>query len=412
MNSVEIRDKKDIAIQRMNAIVSTCKSEVREMTEEEANEYNALKAEVEQLKQAFAELQAKLQGYEEDVQSVENEEEQPEEIQNNRNKTNTNKMEFRLIKAINDIANNRRLSDEYNNYVQAGAEEMRKAGLPYGGQLQLRTAIQATVATAGQEAIAEDKAPILEAIKNNLVLTQAGATFMSNLVGNISIPTYSGSSCGWAGEIDAAADGAGTFGEVTLSPKRLTCFVDISKQMLNQASDDVEAMIRRDITNAISQKLESTILGTGKGDDDTPAGIAQTATASVNTYAGILALEENFEGKTYGEKVWIVSPKAKSSLKAKDKGTDTGNYLIQNGEMDGYRVLTSANVPANYFMYGDFSDLVVAQWGAIDITVDPFSQAANGKVRLVVNAYFDAKLRRSSSVAVASTTTIQSSQQS
>ena len=32
--------------------------------------------------------------------------------------------------------------------------------------------------------------------------------------------------------------------------------------------------------------------------------------------------------------------------------------------------------------------------GAIDLTIDPYTQAANGKVRLVVNAYFDAKPRR------------------
>jgi hypothetical protein len=47
---------------------------------------------------------------------------------------------------------------------------------------------------------------------------------------------------------------------------------------------------------------------------------------------------------------------------------------------------------------GDFSDLVIAQWGGLDITVDPYSQATNGKVRLIVNAYFDAAKRRDSLV--------------
>ena len=32
-----------------------------------------------------------------------------------------------------------------------------------------------------------------------------------------------------------------------------------------------------------------------------------------------------------------------------------------------------------------------------DLTVDPYTQAANGKVRLVINAYFDAKPRRAAS---------------
>ena len=63
-------------------------------------------------------------------------------------------------------------------------------------------------------------------------MAQAGATYMSGLVGNLSIPVYSGSNVGWAGEVDAATDGAGKFSEVNLEPKRLTAFIDISKQFL------------------------------------------------------------------------------------------------------------------------------------------------------------------------------------
>ena len=146
-------------------------------------------------------------------------------------------------------------------------------------------------------------------------------------------------------------------------------------------------------------------MGDGAGTTNSPAGIFNTVTptAGVKDYAGVLKMEEAFEGKTYGNKVWIVSPSVKSALKAKDKGTDTGNYLIQNGEMDGYKVICSANVAKDHFVFGDFSDLVIAQWGSIDLTVDPYSQATNGKIRLVVNAYFDAKLRRTSSVATAKT---------
>ena len=46
---------------------------------------------------------------------------------------------------------------------------------------------------------------------------------------------------------------------------------------------------------------------------------------------------------------------------------------------------------------GNFNDLVIGQWGGIDLTVDPYTQAANGKIRLVVNAYFDAKPQRAAS---------------
>ena len=41
----------------------------------------------------------------------------------------------------------------------------------------------------------------------------------------------------------------------------------------------------------------------------------------------------------------------------------------------------------------DPRELVIGQWGGYDITVDPYTKAADGQVRLVINAYFDAKLR-------------------
>lgn len=143
---------------------------------------------------------------------------------------------FSLLKAINDVANNRNLDEKSQEIVNAGIAEMRKAGQSYSGQIVLpveqRNDIQATVTSAGEEVVAEDKLQILEPLRANLVMAGAGANFMTGLVGNVSIPVYSGSNVGWAGEIEEAADGAGTFSEVNLEPKRLTAYLDISKQFL------------------------------------------------------------------------------------------------------------------------------------------------------------------------------------
>lgn len=400
--SVEIQSRKAALQKRCKELVDLVKAEIREMTEEEKTEFEAAKAEIIQLNKDLEELKAKLASYELPSDDDMYDDMDDDEIELNKKKCKRSDMkEFKLVNAINSIVNNKPLSEEDRNYIAQGEKEMRDAGLNYAGQIQMRATIEAGTKTQGKEVVATEKMPILEAIKNNLVLVEAGANFMTNLRGDISIPVYDGTNVAWGTETGAATDGAGKFTEVNLSPKRLTAFVDISKQMLNQQSDDVEALIRRDIANAISQKLESTILGKEAGDNTKPAGIFAVdskVVKSVNNYAAVLGMEEGFEGKNYGEKVWIVSPKAKSTLKAKDKGTDTGNYLIQNGEMDGYKVICSANLPANYLAFGDFSDLVLCQWGSLDICVDPFSQAVNGKIRIVVNAYFDAKLRRASSV--------------
>ncbi len=104
--------------------------------------------------------------------------------------------------------------------------------------------IQATTDLDGKETVATDKLNILEPLRNSLVMVKAGATYMNGLVGNVSIPVYSGSNVGWKGEVDAADNGKGIFTEVNLEPKRLTAFIDISKQFLIQDSVSAEEMLK------------------------------------------------------------------------------------------------------------------------------------------------------------------------
>lgn len=315
----------------------------------------------------------------------------------NDNKLNKRKMEkFSLLKAINSVVNNQPLDERAQEVVSAGLAEMRKAGLGVSGQIQLpieeRADVQATVATSGLEAVATDKFSLLEPLRANLVMAQAGANLMTGLVGNISIPAYSGATVGWAGEIEAAADGAGTFSEIELSPKRLTAYIDVSKQFLIQDSVNAEEMLRNDIVRAISDKLEATILGDEAGTTKKPAGIFNGASAADLTYEGTVDMEEAIESaNVMGELTYIVSPKAKAALRKATK-TDNG-FTYENGEVNGIKVLSTSNCKG--VVLGNFSDYVIAQWAGVDLVIDGVSQAINGKVRIVVNAYFDAKPRRS-----------------
>ena len=215
---------------------------------------------------------------------------------------------------------------------------------------------------------------------------------MTGLVGNVAIPMYDGSTVGWEGEIDPAKDGAGKFSEIELTPKRLTAFIDVSKQFLLQDSVSAESMLRNDIVKALSNKLEATILGDEAGSNKKPAGMFNGASAATLTFAGTVDMEEALEeANVMGEYCYIVSPKAKAALRTAKKG-DNG-FVMESGEVNGIKVLcTSASKGV---VLGNFSEYVIAQWGAIDLTIDPYSQAVNGKVRIIINAYFDAKPKRS-----------------
>lgn len=333
------------------------------------------------------------------------EETEPKENRNNINNTkNIHMSNFSLIKAINDVVNNRNINEDALNVIEMGATEMRKSGLSYSGQIQLPVeergdAVAATVATDGKEIVATDKLNILSPLRGKSILAEAGATFLTGLVGNISIPNYTGSTCGWKGELEAADNGKGTFGSVELSPKRLTAYIDISKQFLTQDSVGAEEMLRADIVNSLVAKLEQTIFGDAVGDTTKPAGIFNGAEVVAPSYQGVCAAEAAVTDYS-GEKRFVMSPTAKSAFKqATISGTKSDlRLLLEDGEVDGYPVSDSSNVVAGGYAFGDFSELVVAQWGGIDIVVDPYTLATKNAIRLVINAYFDAKVRRDGAI--------------
>ena len=377
MDSVELIDKKNQLKIQAEAIIGNAEKESRKLDDDEKAKFEALKNQMEEVDNEIRKINEKLN-----------------------KETNKRNMEnFSLLKAINDIANNRQLDERSQEVVNEGISEMRKSGLSYSGQIVLpvteaRADVQATVEGAGQEVVAEDKLNILEPLRASLVMTQAGATYMTGLVGNVSIPVYSGSNVGWAGEIEAAKDGAGTFSEVTLSPKRITAFLDVSKQFLLQDSASAEALLRADIVRAIANKLEATILGDKDGSATQPKGLFYDVDDYYDiSYESIVEVVAYLEQQNVtGDIKFILSPLMKALLKTTKKDEGSGVFVMEDGEIDGLPVLSTSACMG--LAIGNWADYVIAQWGGIDLTIDPYSQATNGKVRLVVNAYFDAKPRR------------------
>ena len=385
INSLTLKDKREQLKIKAESLLNEARKEARKLSADEESEYNDLCKQIADVDNELRDLNNKL---------------------NNKEIKTTMKENYSLLKAVRAIANNQTLDERSQEVVNAGIAEMRKSGQSYSGQIVLpveeRADIQATKAGKGQEIVAEDKLNILAPLRDALVLSAAGANFMTGLVGNVSIPTYSGSTVGWAGEVDAASDGAGTFGEVELSPKRLTAYVDISKQFLIQDSVSAEALLRKDIVDALSNKLEATILGAVAGDATKPAGLfaGVTADTAAITFADILKMEQNLEeANVSGNIKFIASPAAKAVLRTTAVGGTKSDLrmLMEGNEIDGIPTLVTNGMTAKGLILGNFNDLVIGQWGGIDLTVDPYTQAANGKIRLVVNAYFDAKPQRAAS---------------
>lgn len=395
-NSLIIKDEKNQLKERNIEILEKCKLEIRDFNEEEKREYDSNIDKIKELNEELRKLEESLN--------------KSEENKNENNSINSNNLkmnkEFRLLSAINDIANNRNLDAVSNAVITRGIEEMNKSGVKGEGQIQLpieETRAAITVTNEHDDVVSVDVYNVLEPLRAKNVLVEAGAKFLTGLQGDVVIPVMNASNVTWEGETAAASDGASGFTSVKLQPKRLTAYIDVSKQFLAQTSDSAERVIREDIVNAINTKLEATILGEASGTTTQPSGIFYPASdlTSISAYSGICALEASVEdANVLGECKYIMSNKAKAALRGMLKGTNNTGMVFENGGVDGTVALNTSNVPNKDIAYGDWSNLAIGQWGAIDLTVDPYTQAANGKVRLVINAFFDAKVVRSGAIAV------------
>jgi len=131
MNSVELIDKKNQLKVQAEAIISNAEKECRKLDTDETEKLEGLKKQMADIDNEIRQLNEKL----------------------NKETIKRSMEKFSLLKAINDVANNRQLDERSQEIVNDGISEMRKAGLSYSGQIVLpveeRSTVQATVATAG-----------------------------------------------------------------------------------------------------------------------------------------------------------------------------------------------------------------------------------------------------------------------
>lgn len=371
MNSLEIADKKAQLIKRNLEILALAKQEVRELSEDEDKEFKENQDEIQNLEDEQKELDAELE-------KVEAEDEKEE-----KSKSNTTK----ISRDLNMKNSNYSLIEEIRNSVKTGE------------QIVLDRAY--TVQSEGEDLVQTDVFNILEPLRAKLALVEAGAHFMDNLKGDVQLPIMTAGNVAWATETGNASDAAGSFSNIVMSPKRLTGYVEVSLQLLQQDTVGAEEAIRNDLINAIAQKIESTVLGDAAGSATQPAGLAYNVSATtVTDYADLTALEAGLEeDNVYGDMTFVVSPAAKAALRA--MVVNDHRMVMEGNEIDGVKAISTSNVPSKSFYYGDFSKLWVGTWSNIilDVVRDSAS-LKKGCVTLVINMYVDAKLTRTEAIAV------------
>lgn len=335
--------------------------------------------------------------------------------------------EFSLRKAMLEMVDGSSYSDEIRQMSDIGRQSLEQAGVSVRGSrgiyipVECRDSFTATGLTGtGSDLVETNFMDIQKPLRDRLVLSQAGARVLTGLRGNIDIPDYSGSTANWEGENDKAKDGGGSFSHKTMKPKRLTSVLTVSRQLLIQDSLGVEQLLRSDLVDAIAGKLEATILGNHAHVDTMPDGLFTgfTEAASAMNWANVVGLETQvdlanaLDGNTGYIMHTVLRGKGKTTVKAAQGAL--GFLIDPEGTMNGYKVLRTNAVATNAttgenptaatawgIAFANWAELLIGQWGAIDMMVDPYTKADEAFVRIIVNSYWDANMRRDTAIAKA-----------
>ena len=306
---------------------------------------------------------------------------------------------------------------------QAVAQKMGRAagGFYLPSDVQKRDLVVGTT-TAGGYTVATELRGFIDILRNAMVIDRAGATFMSGLVGNIAIPKQSvAGTAYWVAENAAPTESQQTLAQVTMSPKTVGAFTDISRQLLLQSSIDVQNWVTRDLATIVGLAIQQAAIN-GPGTGNAPTGILTAVTASqigdtngkAPTWANIVGLEADVAANNadVGTLAYLTNAKVRGKLKVTEKfATSNGSPIWVDGALplNGYAGHVTNAVPSNLtkgnqsassaIIFGDFASLLIGLWGATDILVDPYTGGAAGTVRVRVLQSCDVALRHVESFA-------------
>lgn len=250
----------------------------------------------------------------------------------------------------------------------------------------------------------------IDVLRNSASVMAAGARMMPGLVGNVAIPKKATASAGgWIStEGGASSESEPTFAQVTLSPKTVGAYTDMTRQAILQSTPAIEALVRDDLTQALALAIDKGALE-GTAADGQPRGILNTVgvnkptnfAAAVPTFAEMVALETALaeDNALLGNLAYITDAATYGGLKTKSKDSGSGMFVLENGEANGYRVIRSQQCTAGNVYFGNFSDLLIGMWGGLDLTVDPYTSSNTGTVRIVALQSVDVAVRHAVSFA-------------
>jgi HK97 family phage major capsid protein len=273
---------------------------------------------------------------------------------------------------------------------QAGLQRQAENSFFLPMEVQRRDMTVGTT-TAGGHMVATTLRPqdFIELLRNATLLKSLGARTLSGLVGNADITKQTGAATGYwlSTEATAITESQQTIGLLQLRPKVLGAYTEISRLLLQQSTPDADMFVMEDLAQVLGVALDAA--GINVGGSGAPVGILGTGSigAFTGTTLGLAALldaQVDVAGANalHPGCAYLTTPTVASLLAQRQRfaSTDTplwkGNIL--EGEVLGFKAVSTNQMPAATAIFGDFRQVIFAEWGALELAANPYANFPAG----------------------------------
>ena len=278
---------------------------------------------------------------------------------------------------------------------------------------------RATMTTTGAAAVVPEDFradQFIGLLRNSMIVRQLGARVLTGLRGDTVLPKQTGSATAfWIAEGDALTESSAAYGSVRLEPKHVGALSALSRQLIQQANPAIEQLTRDDFAQVVGLAVDKALLH-GTAVAKQPVGILatagiQTAALGAVTWAALVAMLEKLGLENVAANAIVTHAKAATKLQTTLKDSVAGGeYLMQGGRVAGLPAYVTNQLDAKTgtpntgrVIAGDFSQLVIGEWGVTEILANPYAAGyyEKGDVQLRIMHSMDAVVRHPKAFVVA-----------
>ncbi|HDX4381697.1 TPA: phage major capsid protein [Escherichia coli] len=397
-DSSTVREEEEVKEEREAAPVEEEKIEVAERSEEDELEIREIARELniddEELKRALAIKDMTPEAFRtKALNNITN-------AQRNNEQIKDSKMEktFDLNNVIRSLVDGAALGANEAEYsAMAAGAAMQRGRAARGGSVfvpaaALRAASEgntkATLTAVTDEKLLTES--YIEMLMPQSVLGRLGVTVLSGLNSPIAVPKMTASSVeafGFVDENGAAPESHAEFSNVKMAPKTFAGGNPISRQSIKTVPG-IATLITDHINKSVRLKLEQLILS-DKDNARGPAGLVKQLVDG-----GRVTKKAAFSYKDFLKEIaaltdagvpaqaikFAMSGATAAELESTLKDNGVSGYIIENGKLAGYDVVTSGVIPADHIVLGDFSGITIGEWGGLELDMDDTTYRAQSAI--------------------------------